>query len=301
MANRGETLSRIAQRASEVGVEVWFHAADLDSPQWIGHGSDEPVVMASVLKVPVAITLAHLAASKTIDLSEHLRVAPRGSAPSSFGLATFQHDVTISLHDLAVLMTGISDNLAADIIIERVGKDRIAENLNRLGCEVTAVPQTCQEVLDTISEDLRLLAEEDGWPPSLPRLRALRALQPAQTCRTTPREMTQLLRKIWLDEASDPQACGMVRRWMELQVWPHRLRSGFPDDSVRTAGKTGTLPAVRNEVGVIRYADGGRYAVSVFTEASDARAIVPERDSFIGYVAAQAVDWLRSPPSGGAL
>ncbi len=33
------------------------------------------------------------------------------------------------------------------------------------------------------------------------------------------------------------------------------------------AAKTGTLPAVRNEAGVVTYPDGRRYAVAVFTRA----------------------------------
>nr|WP_269801350.1 serine hydrolase [Streptomyces odonnellii] len=74
---------------------------------------------------------------------------------------------------------------------------------------------------------------------------------------------------------------------------PHRLRSGFPDDGVKVSGKTGTLPSVRNETGVVEYPDGGRYAVAVFTRADDARLIVPERDAFIGFAAARAVEWLR--------
>lgn len=62
---------------------------------------------------------------------------------------------------------------------------------------------------------------------------------------------------------------------------------------VRISGKTGTLPTIRNEVGVIDYGDGGRFAVAVFTRAADARSQAPERDAFIGYAAARAVEALR--------
>ncbi|MEE1766771.1 serine hydrolase [Streptomyces sp. JV185] len=113
------------------------------------------------------------------------------------------------------------------------------------------------------------------------------------SCRTTAAEMTRLLRLIRRGKAAAREACADVRRWLELQVWPHRLRSGCPDDEMRTSGKTGTLPAVRNEVGVVEYPDGGRYSVAVFTRAEDARSRVPERDAFIGLAAATAVESLR--------
>lgn len=85
-----------------------------------------------------------------------------------------------------------------------------------------------------------------------------------------------MLQLIWDDAAAPAEACAEARRVLGLQVWPHRLASGFADlDEVRTSGKTGTLvPTIRNEVGVVEYPDGGRYAV-------------------IGQAARLAVDWLR--------
>ncbi|WP_246222578.1 serine hydrolase [Phytoactinopolyspora limicola] len=71
----------------------------------------------------------------------------------------------------------------------------------------------------------------------------------------TTREVTALLTAIWTDTAAPPEACEQVRTIMAHQIWPHRLTSGSPGD-VRPAAKTGTLPAVRNEAGVVSYPDG---------------------------------------------
>ncbi len=81
---------------------------------------------------------------------------------------------------------------------------------------------------------------------------------------------------------------------MALQVWPHRLASGFPDERFRVAGKTGTLPGVRNEIGVVEHAGGGRVAVAVFTRADTAAASLPQADRVIGTAARIAVDALRA-------
>jgi beta-lactamase class A len=77
-------------------------------------------------------------------------------------------------------------------------------------------------------------------------------------------------------------------------VWPHRLASGFPEDDVRTGGKTGTIITWRNEVGVATYADGSRYAIATFTRSHQARMKHPAADAAIGAAARLAVDALRA-------
>ena len=84
-----------------------------------------------------------------------------------------------------------------------------------------------------------------------------------------------------------------MRRVLGLQVWPHRLSSGFPSDAIHVSGKTGTWPGIRNEVGVVEYAGGGRYAVAVFTTTERQAATAPEIDHAIGTAGRIAVDALR--------
>ncbi|MEV7549281.1 serine hydrolase [Amycolatopsis sp. NPDC089917] len=302
MPTASEVIETINARAKEAGVRVRLHAAEIDGTRRIGIDETTPVVTASVFKVPVALELARQGADGELDLSEPVTVPPGHPTPSPYGLATFRHEITMSWYDLAILMIGISDNVATDLILARVGKEQTAKTLRRLGFEHTTVPQDCGEVLDSIGEDLGISYEDDEKAlTELPmeRIAALRALRPEHTCATTAEEITRLLGLIWRDEAASSTACADIRRWLGLQVWPHRLRSGFPDDGIRVGGKTGTLPSVRNEVGVVEYPDGGRYAVGIFTDAVDGRSRVPERDAFIGFAAAQAVEWLRLPEAGG--
>ena len=296
MPTASEVTETITERAKEVGVRVRLHAAEIDGTRRFGVDEHAPVVTASVFKVPVALELAKQGAEGGLDLGERITVPPGHPTPSPYGLATFRHEISMSWYDLAILMIGISDNVATDLILDRVGKDSTEKTLRGLGFEHTTVSQDCGETLGGIGEDLGISYEDDErLLTELPmeRIASLRALQPEHSCATTAEEITRLLGMIWRDEAASPTACADVRRWLELQVWPHRLRSGFPDDGIRVSGKTGTLPSVRNEVGVVEYPDGGRYAVGVFTDAVDARSRVPERDAFIGFAAAQAVEWLR--------
>ncbi len=74
--------------------------------------------------------------------------------------------------------------------------------------------------------------------------------------------------------------------------WP-QLTAGFPD-GVKLAAKTGTLPGIRNEAGVVAYPDGKRYAVAVFTRSRVFRDRQPEVDAAIGSAACAAVEALRA-------
>lgn len=130
--------------------------------------------------------------------------------------------------------------------------------------------------------------------PALPddRKRRLSVLDPLRTNMRPPRDITRLLRLVWRDEAGPPEACAQVRELMARQVFRHRLVSGFPDD-VTIAAKTGTLPGLHMEAGVVRYPDGGLYAVAVFARTRQLAASRTAVDSAIGATARIAVDHLR--------
>ncbi|WP_217146082.1 serine hydrolase [Streptomyces sp. AC627_RSS907] len=121
-----------------------------------------------------------------------------------------------------------------------------------------------------------------------------RVLDPARTDQGTPRGMTRLFTVVWRDRAGLPELCVAMRRTLGLQVRPHRPASGFPFDDVRVAGKTGCLPTVRTEVGVVtassKNPDGGRCAVGVFTRSVSTAAHLPSADAVISTTAGMAVD-----------
>ncbi|WP_328334923.1 serine hydrolase [Streptomyces sp. NBC_00455] len=121
------------------------------------------------------------------------------------------------------------------------------------------------------------------------------ANDPGRSPSSTPRQVTGLLAAIWRNEAGTAQACAEVRDIMSRQVLQHRLVSGFPD-GVRTAGKTGTDFAVRNEAGVVEYPDNKRYAVGVFLRTGSPATRQPLVDRAIGEAARAAVGHLRSQP-----
>lgn len=278
-------------------VDGFLHAVDLDTGREVDHGGAEPVVLASVFKIPVLLELFRQGDEGQVDLTAPHQVPPEGRSPGPFGISVMRDPVTMSLRDLAWLMMGISDNAATDVICDVVTVDAVNVRLAELGLRHTHLVGACRDLFATIAEDLgitdpEVLATLDLSDADV--VDRLRVLDPRATSRSTPRDVTTLLAQVWDDKAGSPDVCEEVRRILGLQVWPHRLAAGFPEDAVRTSGKTGTLPRWRNEAGVVEYPDGGRYAVAVFTRSSSTSLKNPVADGAIGAAARAAVDLLRS-------
>ncbi|HEY3687276.1 MAG TPA: serine hydrolase [Streptosporangiaceae bacterium] len=290
------TAARVEAAFADAGVHGHLHVRDLDTGREIGVRADDPVVLASVFKVPLLVTFQRMAARGDLSPTEQVTVPADVRSAGPTGVSAMLDDVRLSLRDLACLMITVSDNTAADVLYDRVGgAAAVNATMDHLGLGATRVLGNGRDLHDSLLADAGITAYTDLWPKldEPGTLARLSALDPARTSHSTPRELTRLLALIWNDEAAPAEGCAAMRRLFGLQVWPHRLASGFPYDDVRVSGKTGTLPTLRCEVGVVEYPDGGRYAVAVFTRAFRPVAVLPAADAVIGTAAHLAVESLR--------
>ncbi|MET9251332.1 serine hydrolase [Nonomuraea sp. NPDC003709] len=271
----------------EAGVRGFLHAREVDGDAEIGLDPDEPVVLASVFKIAIALEYARQAAAGEIARGERLTVTA-ADKDGGIGTSGCLDDVSLTLRDLAHFMITMSDNAATDVLLRRVGLDRVNGTLATLGLSRTRLIGGCAELFRQVTEDIG--ADWDAATED--ELRAMAVRDPARTTAGTPREISMLLGLIWRDQAGPPEACAEVRKVMGEQIWPHRLAAGFPDE-VKVSGKTGTLWGIRNESGVVEYPDGKRYAVAVFVRSDVIRSRLPAADAAIGRAARLAVDRLR--------
>ncbi|MER7176375.1 serine hydrolase [Streptomyces mesophilus] len=290
---------RIRQVFAEAGAEGVLHAVPVGGAPLgaeVAVGADEPVVIASIFKVLLVLEFARQVAAGQLEPQERVRVTAADRL-GGWGTAGCADDVELSLRDLAYFALSVSDNSAADLLLDRVGLDTVQLLAKELGLAGTRIVGGPRDVLESMLAEVgaRNEAEFARRYPSLPddRKKRMGVLDPQRTNSATPREITRLLRLVWCDEAGPPQACALVRELMARQVFRHRLVSGFPDEAT-VAAKTGTLPGLHMEAGVVRYPDGGRYAVSVFARTRELTASRTAVDSAIGATARIAVDFLRS-------
>lgn len=270
-ADRVRAAERARRAFERAGASGRLHVVDVDAgARGVELDAGAPVAMASVFKLPLLVALFREADAGEVDLRERLTV--QGDGAGLTGISQMRDPVEMSLRDLALAMISVSDCAAADALFDRVGQPAVQACLDGLGLSATSVDGCCRDMFAAV---------ERGEPA------------PGQT---TPRDMTRLLTAIWTDAAASPGACAAMRQLLQLQVWPHRLASGFPSGDVSVGGKTGTLPGIRNEVGVVEYPDGARYAAAVFTVTDDTTATLPEVDASIGAAARICVDALRGGP-----
>lgn len=288
----GDVQGELEETFAAAGVTGYLHAVDIGFGNDVGLDPDAPVVTASVFKVPVLVELCRQFAAGERAPTDRLRLPAGSRTLGPTGLSVMLDEADLSLRDVAYLMMSVSDNHATDALVALLGRDRINATMAGLGLPGTVVEEDCAGLFRTIGEDLG--GDLETAVPAAPSLLGLRALTAERTNRSTPRETTTLLGRIWTADGLPEEACAEIRRILALQVWPHRLTSGFPDDDVRVSGKTGTLSHVRNEVGVVEYPDGGTYAVAVFLRLPGREFRNPVADGVIGTAARIAVEHLRA-------
>ena len=291
-------FTEIAEIFTQAGATGFLHAREVgveNGPE-VGVRADEPVVLASVFKILVLTAYVRAVDAGTIDAVGRTTVTSRYRV-GGVGTAGFDDDVEASWRDLALNMMTMSDNAATDVIYHRLGAQAVEQVITDLGLADTRLIGCCEELFDSVIADLGGDADSDLEEllsaATEDQIWQLGALDPTRTSGSTPRDVTTLLNALWTDVAAPPAAAASARDIMARQIWPHRLTAGFPS-GVQIAAKTGSLPAWRNEAGVVTYPDGRQYAVAVFTRADSLDERLPAVDASIGRAAFAAVELLRS-------
>lgn len=286
---------RIREIFAELPVRGRFHAVDLADGREIGVDADDQVVIASIFKILLILEFSRQVDAGQLDPTERVLVRAADRL-GGWGTAGCADDVEMSLRDLAYFTMSVSDNTAADLLLCRIGPDTPALLAAELGLGATRVIGGPRQLLETMFADAgaRTAAEFAAIFPSLPRERVadMRVFRPEHTTSSTAREITRLLGMIWRDEAGSPAACAATRDLLRRQMFWTRLAAAFPDE-VLVASKTGTLPGLHMEAGVLEYPDGGRYAVAVFARSDELATRRIDVDLAMARSARLAVDALR--------
>nr|AEE65459.1 bata-lactamase [uncultured bacterium BAC AB649/1850] len=281
---------------ADADVDVWLHVRDVGTGRQVASRADEQVVIASLVKILLVLEFARQVAGGRLDPRERvlIRAADR---LGGWGTAGCADDVEVSLRDLAYFAMSVSDNTAADLLLKRVGPDVLPVLAEELGLARTRIVGGPRQLLESMYVDVGAHSDAEfarifaTLSPS--QVQGLRAFDPAHTTSSTAAEITGLIAKIWCDDAGPAAACAMVRDLMAQQVFRTRLVSGFAP-SVRVSAKTGTLPGLHMEAGMIEYPDGRRYAAAVFARTRRLETHRIDVDLAIGRAARRAVDHLRA-------
>ncbi len=226
----------------------------LDGGHEVAVDADRPAVSASVFKVCVALEAETQFADGRLDPRQRVTLRAAGRTPGNIGFSLFRDDAEASLRDLVVAMLTVSDNVATDALLDRLGVDAVNASSARLGLTSTVVTADLGTIINSIGRAAGFASWDAMWawiaqPHStdeedrlLRRMMAADALVPERTTRTTPRDMATLLRLIWTEQAGPSSACRRVRELMGQQLTKHRLAASFPPPA-RVYAKSGSRSA----------------------------------------------------------
>ena len=257
--------SEIERLADATGGIVGVAATHLLTGRHISYREDELFPTASVIKLPLLVTLYEDAIAGRIDLSERVTYREDTKVAGSGVLQFLDDGLNPTLRDLSVLMMSVSDNTATDLLFDRVGKTRIESTMGRLGLESIRAPFDIREML------MELVDMDHTQPGGYDELRRLlrlsagsggRSMIPAQADRTTPADMCRLLELIESRAILDPDSCTAIVELLKRIQSATRIPGLLPKGTV-VAHKTGSYRRLRNDVGIV-YAPNGPYAVALF-------------------------------------
>lgn len=236
--------------------------------------------MASVFKVPVIVEYFRQVDEGKLDPNEVHFVTDVDKVPGSGILKELTEGMPVTYRDLLHLMMMVSDNTATDLIAAKVGFDNVNEAMRSFGLRKTSVTRYCREILfdlvginDLGIEEMTLdvfkeAAESGEYVGSW-------SLGVEDNDVSTPDEMTKLLGLIVDEKAASRGSCDEILTIMgKCQTGTYRIPKYLPGKAVVLQRKTGSLPGIRNDVGVVTIkATGEKYAITCFTkEANDVYA-----------------------------
>jgi beta-lactamase class A len=118
---------------------VGYSVMNLDTGERLALRGDETFSTASLIKVPILVTLYDLAEKKQLSLDDPLTVLKIDQVPGSGVLQFMKPGMTLTVNDAANLMIILSDNTATNLILDRNNIKRVWDKMEALGLPHTKV------------------------------------------------------------------------------------------------------------------------------------------------------------------
>ena len=118
---------------------VGYTVLNVDTGERLERRGDETFPTASLIKVPILVTVYDLVEQKKLSLDDPLTLLAIDKVPGS-GNLQFMHDgASLTVRDAAWLMTTTSDNTATNLLLDRIVIRRVWEKMEKLGLPHTKV------------------------------------------------------------------------------------------------------------------------------------------------------------------
>jgi beta-lactamase class A len=219
---------------------------------------DTPVQTASVIKLGILYEALEQIRAGRAHFEDKITVAHADQVPGSGVLLLLDTPLVLTFKDVLTLMVMMSDNTAANLAMDHVGIAQVNARMAKLGLKDTYL---YKKVFTPVAPGVTL-------PPDFKRF---------GLGKTTAREMAELMTRFvecrlaepgQPAQAGDSELCQAALKMLHVQFYrsaiPRYLdgMAGAKGDSI--ANKTGSLDAVRNDVGAVS-TKRGMVVIAAFT------------------------------------
>ncbi|SVA33595.1 uncharacterized protein METZ01_LOCUS86449, partial [marine metagenome] len=275
VSQSGDLASRIEASLNSLNAKTSFYAKHLPSGREIAIRADEPMNALSVIKIPIMVLAYRDADAGTLELDERYQIQPEDMRRGSGLLQSFSPGIEPTYRDIITQMIITSDNTATDVVIKRLGLERVNTMLAEMGFDQTRLRATTGElfraVLELADPGNASLSDRDVFESGFPsdpeaavRSFGFEGDSTQWLGRITAREISHMLEAIEENELASPESSdemiGILRRQFYSSRLPQQLRG-----RASIAHKTGDWPPhAGNDAGILYY-EGGPTVVAVFT------------------------------------
>lgn len=229
---------------------VTLYAKNLDSGATIGIHESDPVRTASTIKLPIMCAVFDAVARGQAKWSELLTVTAADMVSGTGVIGSeFVDGDQLPLRDVVHLMIVLSDNTATNMVIERFTADAVNVYLDKIGIRTT-------RALRKIRGDGSQLKAATGWSAA----GKLPENQKYGLGVSTPLDLVTILQKLERGEIVNPEASKEMIAILKRCQDGTGIRRHMA--GVAVANKTGSLDALRSDVGIV-YSKGGRIAMAI--------------------------------------
>ena len=297
-SDASELAARVAARLDALPARTSLYARHLPTGREIAIRADEPMNALSVIKIPVMVLAYRDAEAGRLDLDERYRIRPEDLRRGSGLLQTFAPGLEPTWRDLLTQMIVTSDNTATDIMIARLGQERVNEMLSELGYQQTRLRATTGDLFRRVwvmADPANAALShrevfERGFPSDAEASERTFRFEgdPEEWLGSiTAREIAGLLAQIHNAEVASRASSDEMIAILERQFYSSRLPR-YIRFRASVAHKTGDWPPYAgNDVGILYY-EGGPTVIAVFTNQNTGDFV--ELESTLGRIAEDIVD-----------
>lgn len=227
--DKAEFEHQLEAIASNFGGKVTLAGVDLKTGERFGIHPNRPVPTASVIKLPVMVEAFYLMQEGKLRWSQPVKETAFDRVRGSGILQDLSPHICLTLGDAITLMIDLSDNTAANIVINQTGITPVNARMRKLGLMHTKLFSYVFHARHPETPE----AKEYGLGM------------------TTANDMVSLLTMIQEHQILTPAACDHMLKILSKQ----RALDAFPRYTSNMPGvtwdhKTGALNTLRNDVGI---------------------------------------------------